>query len=178
MNVQKFTRGSVWWYNRYTNEQGITRGTHPCVVISSDDWNDKAGSVVIVPCTSDKLKGVIATAKLELGQTAGYMFPTQITTVPKSSLYNYQGVLDSNELNTLTTALNSILIDANSGIDSSINTNSSTPKDSIARPNTPRYSHGGYTNQNECKDSYLSSPKRVGIYGTMSNQRYYCTFNK
>lgn len=176
MNVQKFTRGSVWWYNRYTNEKGITRGTHPCVVISSDDWNNKSGSVVIVPCTSDKLKGVITNVKLDLGQTAGYMFPTQITTVPKSSLYNYQGVLDPHELSALATALNSILIDADNGIDDSINTDSYVAKNNVVRPTAPRYSHGGYTNQNERKDSYPSSPKKVGIYGTMSNQRYYSKF--
>lgn len=123
MNVNRFIRGSVWWYNRYTTEQGITRGDHPCVVISSDDWNDKASNVIIIPCTSDTLIGTVKGVELGLNNTSGSFFVSQITTVPKKQLFHYEGMLDEKELNILNNALECILgIDEHTPLSMHVNT--------------------------------------------------------
>lgn len=123
MNVNRFIRGSVWWYNRYTTEQGITRGDHPCVVISSDDWNDKASNVIIIPCTSDTLIGTVKGVKLGLNNTSGSFFVSQITTVPKKQLFHYQGMLNEKELNILNNSLECILgIDEHTPLSMYVNT--------------------------------------------------------
>ena len=59
MNIERYTRGSVWWFTRELHEKGITWGKHPCVIISSTRWNSYSSSVVVIPCTTDPFIGTV-----------------------------------------------------------------------------------------------------------------------
>ena len=109
MRLLRYIRGSVWWYNRQSDEPAITKGDHPCVIISSDEWNSVSSSVVVIPCTSNSLRGTTKDIKLDLGKSEGYFFPTQITTVPKRNLSDYQGVMPEEDMIMLDTIVQCVL---------------------------------------------------------------------
>lgn len=98
MTTEKYIQGSVWWFYRHHGAEGITWGKHPCVIISSTCWNSKSNSVVVVPCTSGEVQGALKFPKLELVKSEGNFLPTQVTTIPKSWLGEYLGVLDTQTL--------------------------------------------------------------------------------
>ena len=110
----KFARGSVWWYRRDAGDAGITTGTHPCVVISSNEWNENSDTVIIVPCTTSQLPGTLKaiTLTLDSNDSTGYFYPTQITTVPKKWLFNYQGMLDPDEVSIVFNGVTNLISDA------------------------------------------------------------------
>lgn len=93
-------QGTVWWYTRLAGDGGITYGTHPCVVVSSNEWNSINDYVTIIPCTSTRFNGTTTNMNLKIKKD-GYFFISQVTTVPKKWLHDYVGMLDQSELNSL-----------------------------------------------------------------------------
>lgn len=108
-NVNMFIRGSVWWYERDLDEQGITHGQHPCVIVSDNEWNENSRNVIIVPCTTSLLKGCMKGTQLELKDTTGNIFVTQITVVPKRNLHSFKGLLHSKDMALLEEAMRALL---------------------------------------------------------------------
>ena len=108
-NVNIYLRGSVWWYERDLDEQGITHGQHPCIIVSDNEWNESSRNVVIVPCTTSLLKGCMKGTQLELKDTTGNIFVTQITVVPKRNLRSFKGLLHSKDMALLEEAMRAVL---------------------------------------------------------------------
>lgn len=115
MNV--YQRGTVWIYHRDFTEKGVTAGTHPCIILSPDEWNATHSTLVVMPCTSKKLAGTGSDVSLSLDLTDGNVFPMQITTVPKFALRNCFGLLPAedmekvDELTLLATGLSSATLE-------------------------------------------------------------------
>lgn len=101
-NVYK--RGSIWMFNRPKSEC-LTSGTHPCIIVSNDEWNKISSVLTIVPCTSKPLKGTATHLVLENLNKLTYVFPGQITTVHKSDIHSYLGELSKEQLIELDKAL-------------------------------------------------------------------------
>lgn len=89
-----YSRKNMW-------ERNITYGTHPCIIISSDEWNESHSTVTVIPCTSNMLAGTAINLKIDLGNSEGMVFMSQITTVDKNSLTNFWGKLDDDNMNRL-----------------------------------------------------------------------------
>ena len=96
MNV--YQRGTVWVYHREFTEKGVTAGTHPCIIVSPDEWNATHSTVIAMPCTSKKLAGTGSELGLSLLLTDGNVFPMQLTTIPKYSLRNCFGQLPQEDM--------------------------------------------------------------------------------
>lgn len=112
----KYARGSVYWYKRNTGDCGVIYGTHPCVIVSANNWNAISDSVIVVPCTSSPRAGTLKGAQLQL-EKDGYFLPSQITTVPKKWLFSYQGMLDEAEMHCLMSSISNMLsVDADENI--------------------------------------------------------------
>ena len=55
--IQKYGRGSIWWYNFGDvddNEENITYKHHPCVVVSNNQNNLNSNVVIVAPITTHK----------------------------------------------------------------------------------------------------------------------------
>lgn len=95
--VNIYRRGAVWTYTRPQTSQCITYGTHPCVIVSDEDFMAISGSVVVVPCTSELIKGTTKEFALNLKEKS-YLMPLQITTISKQELNSFIGQLDDEEI--------------------------------------------------------------------------------
>lgn len=114
--MQVYLRGTVWTYTRQIHEKGVTYGTHPCIIISADEWNATHASVVVVPCTSKALAGTARNIVLNLPTSEGRIFPTQITTVSKNALTNFKGIVSESDMREIDNAIKAVL-GLNTGID-------------------------------------------------------------
>lgn len=114
-----YRRGSIWMFNRPKSEC-LTYGTHPCIIVSNDEWNEVSSVLTIIPCTSKPLKGTATRLVLEDLNKLTYVFPGQITTVCKSDIHSYLGELSQKQLKELNEALAPMLGLNNNPIDSYI----------------------------------------------------------
>lgn len=88
--MNKFVRGSVWFYFNATKEKNITYGCHPCLIISNDKWNESSETVSVIPISSKPIPG---TSKDKYNfNYPSYLVVSQVTTISKSQIRDLVGI--------------------------------------------------------------------------------------
>ena len=102
-------RGEVWFAELgYHGNTSVQDGCRPVIIVSNDDGNHHSETVCVLPMTSRLKKGYLP-SHVEIGQddlrrrNMGRIFEPsmilaeQITTISKSSLRSYLGIVEDDE---------------------------------------------------------------------------------
>lgn len=91
----KFDRGTVWWVNLPFNKHShIQGGSRPCVIVSNP--LDRSGVVTVCPL-STKIDSIKTHPKVTI-KKPGQVLVEQITTIDITSLENYVGTLNNEDM--------------------------------------------------------------------------------
>lgn len=96
--IQKYNRGSVWWYNfgdnSFYNEEHVIYKRRPCVIVSNNQNNLNSEIVIIAPITTRKKNECKAWQVYFYNERDQIIQLEQLRAVNKNCLKNYDGQLD------------------------------------------------------------------------------------
>lgn len=102
-----FDRGTVWWIDLPLNLQShVQGGARPCVIVSNH--LERSGVVTVCPL-STKIDSIKTHPKVHVKKD-GQVLIEQITTVDISSISNYVGILEEDDMTAIDEALHSYLL--------------------------------------------------------------------
>lgn len=95
-------RGDIYYFNFGEREDSIQSGRRPVLVLQADDFNRKATTIVVASITTVAKKRYLP-SHIFLGENFGLPKPSmllleQIQTVNKSSLTDYMGHMDDEQI--------------------------------------------------------------------------------
>ena len=102
--LNKFKRGSVYWYDFGHHEDNLQGGKRPCIIISNDKGNMFGPTVQVLPLTTQK-DNLPFHRHLILNGTDNYTCVEQITTVCKNKLFSYLGILQESDMKIVNDAI-------------------------------------------------------------------------
>lgn len=97
MNVNKFQRGQIWWWQSNTNYDGSIQGkTRPVVIISNNKANENSNNLIAIPCTSQiKRMDMKTHIKFNIDNVENIALCESLFNVNINKLTTYIGTCDS-----------------------------------------------------------------------------------
>lgn len=114
MDINKYSRGSVWWYtddvDKYAADKGLIRGTRPVIILSSTPISNYKYLCTFVPCTTSEgvhrsesyLKRFYRIPLQISPDKQSYAVCSQIFTDASNKLSGYVGLLSKSKLTEVT----------------------------------------------------------------------------
>lgn len=93
MEVNKFLRGQIWWYENAKTYDGNVQGkTRPVIIISNNKANENSNNITVIPCTTEiKRLDMKTHIKFILNDKENISLCENILTINKNKLIEYIG---------------------------------------------------------------------------------------